>query len=100
MEGRRNRGGLDLLLDLIQLDGPDFWGGDRFAPRNVNGEEEESGKNGKSDLGKDASIKEDDTKDEIDELPDQASLNGAVDDRSWVFGIGTDRSSGFGSALT
>ena len=61
---------------------------------------EGSGKNGKNELEKDASIKEEDAKHETDKLPDHPSLKVTIDARSEAYGIGTGSGSGFGSALT
>ena len=98
MNGGRNRSGPDLWLILIQLDSSHFGSSDRFFRLGVNGEE--SGKNFEDDLGKDASVKQEDTKDKIDKLPDRASPHGTIDGRSMVWRMGRGGSWELGSALT
>ena len=58
MEGRRNGSGFGFCLIVIQLDGLDLRGGDRFSFWGLEGEK--SGKDGENDPGQDASVKEED----------------------------------------
>jgi len=58
MEGGRNGSGLDLWLIVIQLDGVDLWGGDRFSFWGFEGEK--SGKDGEKDPSEDAGVKGED----------------------------------------
>ena len=98
MDGGRKRSGLGFCFVFIQLGSPCFGSSHRSLLRDANGEE--SGKDGKDDLGKHASEKEEDTKHKMDKLPDRNSLNGSINDRSRVRGLATEGGSRPWSALT
>ena len=97
MDGRRNGGGLDLCLIVVQLDSTDLRGSNRFSLWELGGEE--PSEDGEKDLGEDASVKGKNAKHEVDELPDHPYPDRSSRARSQV-GSMISSGPGFGSCLT